>query len=344
MSSFSIDTSAEFLSALLHGWWANGAHGGRLEELARSGTVEVLVHQLAACGLAGEVRPETVLAALALRKYSRLVRLGRLCSPAAGAFMAALRARMHYENVKLLLNYRFFPERVGAAEELVIPFPDAPHSRSEIHALLAAPTTAEFIRLMTRGGALFAPLRPVIEQLDRDHDIMRAGNAIDNIAFAATLSAASALPSSLRGAALDLVCMQIDGTNAITLLRNADFYHMDGETLAGAWIDGGRELSRHLRDALAGASDRRSVLAALPRRVAAAMAPQADDSIPVLENRLQRHCLRRARQYFCDAGSPELAVVAYPVLLHFETVNLGRICEGVRFSLPVEAICDMLVV
>ncbi len=343
MSDFCIDTPSEFINALVHGWWANGASGSRLEELAHCGTLDNLLRQLHASGIIDSASGDAVLHRLLVRQYRKLDRLAHLADESTQPFYAALKEALHNENIKMILNYRFFPERVGNAGDMLIPFPDAPQNASQISAIVDAPTTDQFTQLLCRGNTALPQLRQIIKRLEEDHDIMRAENAIDNIGFAKTSAAVANLRGSARNAINELMRRMTDCTNAITLLRNASFYHLDADAMEGAWVEGGDLIHHHLWHHLAGLKDRNAVLAALPEVLTAVMAAQGSDSVAVLENRLHRQILRQARRYFTDSTNPELAGVVYPIMLHFETINLSRVYEGIRFSLPVATIMEMVV-
>jgi vacuolar-type H+-ATPase subunit C/Vma6 len=344
MSNFSIDTPSEFINALVHGWWANGASGSRLEELARCGTVDNLLRQLQSLGIieAG-VSNDAVLHSLLVRQYRKLDRLAHLSDSTTQPFYAALKEALQNENIKMILNYRFFPERVGKASDMLIPFPNAPQSASQISAIVEAPTTDQFTMLLCRGNTALPQLRQIIKRLEEDHDIMRAENAIDNIGFAKTIAAVANLRGNARDAINELMRRMTDCANAITLLRNASFYHLEPKDMEAAWVEGGELIHHHLWQTLAAEHDRNAVLAALPAPLTSVMAAQNTDSVAVLENRLHRQILRQARRYFTDSTAPELAGIVYPIMLHFETINLSRVYEGIRFSLPVATIMEMVV-
>lgn len=343
MSGFHVENSFEFISALVHGWWARGANDGRLEDLARCGTVDNFLHQLQSWEILGSFDHEAVLHAFLLRQYRRLDRLSRLTGDAMHQYMESIKDELRNENIKLILNYRFFPERVGQAEDVLIPFPGTPNSRSQIYAMLEAPTTGQFARQLCRRHEDLPQLQQIIEQLERDHDIMRAENAIDNIGIAKTMDAAARIRGAAGESTRAIMCMMTDCTNAITLLRNASFYHLGHDAMEAAWLSGGQLINHRLWQTLSERATREEVLAALPEPLPSIMAASPGDSLAQLENRLNRHLLRQARRYFCDAGSPALAVAVYPVILQFETINLSRLYEGIRFSLPVETILEMLV-
>ena len=343
MAHSSINAGVDFLYALLHGWWASSAQGERLVTLAHSATEENFFHQLQSMGILTVGENRKVHAALILRQHSRLWKLAEMAGKAVARFIHALIRRLESENFKALLNYRFFPEREGHLVDSLIPFPGECTHDSDLVALLDLPTLDDF---MTRLRPEFqtSEYYAIAKQLEEDKDIMRAECAIDNLNFNAEFDATSHLPFSMRAIARHLLEVEIDTMNVCTLLRNANFYHMDAKRLEVAWIDGGTDhVPRALWERLADAPDAATVIDQLPSEFSEPLRVKAFDTTSRMENLLRCRQVRQARKAFYDSGSPTHAIVAYPFLLQMETTNLARVYEGVRFSVSAREIEEMMI-
>lgn len=343
MAHSSINAGVDFLYALLHGWWGNSAQGERLTALTRSATEENFFHQLQSLGILVVGENRQVHAAFILRQYARLRKLAELAGAAVTQFVKSLLQRLESENFKALLNYRFFPEREGHLVDSLIPFPGEFTHDADLVELLDMTTLDEFVKHL-HPHFQTPEYYEIARQLEEDKDIMRAECAIDNLNYQAELKATRHLPLSMRNVARHLLAVEIDTLNVCTLLRNANFYHMNAKRLAMAWIDGGTgHVSRSLWDRLADAPDASTVISQLPAEFAAPLREKAFDTTSRMENLLRCRQARQARQAFYDSGSPTHAIVAYPFLLQMETINLSRIYEGVRFSVSAREIEEMMI-
>ena len=238
MAHSSINAGVDFLYALLHVWWANSAQGERLMTLARSATEDNFLHQLQTLGILTVSDPHQVQSALILRQHARLCKLAELAGSAVAQYVHALLASLESENFKALLNYRFFPEREGHLVDFLIPFPGECTRDADLVALLDLPTLDEFMKHL-RPEFQSPEYYEIARQLEQDQDIMRAECSIDNLNIKAELRAIGHLPFSMQGVARRLLSAEIDTTNVCTLLRNANFYHMNAKRLSVAWIEGG---------------------------------------------------------------------------------------------------------
>ncbi|MBP5300622.1 MAG: V-type ATPase subunit [Victivallales bacterium] len=343
MAHSSINAGVDFLYALLHGWWASSAQGERLMTLTRSATEDNFFHQLQSMGIVTIGESRQVHVALILRQYGRLCKLAEAAGPAVAQYVQALLCTLESENFKALMNYRFFPEREGHLVDFLIPFPGECTREADLVELLDIPTLDEFMKRL-RPEFQTPEYCAIARQLEEDRDIMRAECALDNLNIRAEIQAIAHLPLSMRAVARSLLAAEIDTTNVCTLLRNANFYHMDAKRLAVAWIDGGAgRVSRALWDRLADAPDASAVIEALPSEFAEPLRTTAFDTTSRMENILRCRQMRHARKAFYDSGSPTHAIPAYPFLLRMETINLGRIYEGIRFSVSAREIEEMMI-
>lgn len=341
--SLSLETGVDFLYAHLHGWWAASAQGSRLEELSRAATPENFIVSLGRMGIASISDPEKVLDALLIRHHQRLRQLGRMVEPRVLAYLRSQQEAIEAENLKTLLNYRFFPERIGSYSDVLVRFPNAMTSYDNIETLLAATTTEQFIRALPPQMPHLDEVSRIVRTLDQDRNIMHAECSVDNLAFRHELEAAQHLPGAMRGVALELLTGEIDLTNLMTLLRNANFYHMPVDSLQLAWIDGGRDLPLTLWRHIATEKDSGKAATMLPAPFAGIIRQHIGQPLNQIENLLRCRLMRQACRHFYNASNPALAIPAYTWMLRFETVNLGRVYEGIRFSLPVRAIQEMLI-
>ncbi len=342
MATFPLNLGLDFLYARLHGWWSRSATGPVLEELTRAATEENFFHLLQNRGVWAVTGPERVLEQFILRQYERL---GQLAARVDGPFHAYLELLQHIlerENYKTILNYRFFPEREAHLNDALVRFPGAEVSENDLLTLLDATTDEQFLRLFlqTTGSPR---LTEIARQLSQDRDLMRAECAVDNDSYQEELAAIRRLHGEARQVLLSLKGQQIDHVNITTLLRNANFYHLDAKGLSYAWVEGGRELSRRLFDHLADATSSAQVIQALPAFYQHVLAGESDASSTRLDHLLHCQLARQAREHFYHSASPRQALAVYPILLEQETLNLSRIYEGIRFNLPAADIAAMMI-
>ncbi|MBO7742165.1 MAG: V-type ATPase subunit [Victivallales bacterium] len=338
----SINLGTDFISSHLHAWWSGSAQGARLEEFARAATMDNFLHLLQSSGIAVVDSADGVTSALLVRHYGRLCDLERLTDGSVREYVRCQRLILESENLKAILNYRYFPERIGSYQDVLISFPRPLIEYTDIGELLSVPSLSQFMERLPRALQIPA-VRAVIEKLDGDRNIMAAECALDNMTYQHELACAQALPGEMAEAALDLLTYEIDLINTMTLLRNCSFYRMSAEELGAAWMNGGKRLKRVLWNRLADERDIEKLGAQLPAEFSRITREHAGESLNQLENLMRRRMMRSARRYFYNGDKPALALPAYLWLLRFESVNLGRVFEGIRFSLPVRAIQEMLI-
>lgn len=343
MSIFTLHLGTDYLYARVHGWWSRSAQGEILESLTRAATEENFFHQLQVHGILSVTDRERVLEQLILRQYERLRKLGAHLGDAWQRYIDTLRRSLERENIKAILNYRFFPERESRLSDSLVRFPSKTIRENELMALKDATTTEQFIRLL--------PDSPDKEEyakitlaLAKDRDIMRAECAVDNLSFRRESEAIRGLHGEMRDVLKDMHDRQADHINIITLVRNANFYNLDVKGLSYAWIEGGKLLDRDFFDRMATANGYQAVIDALPGEYRSILTVDPDHrGLGSLENRLHCQLAQEARKIFYDAVNPLRALSVYPMLLEHETMNLSRIYEGIRFCLPQRDIAAMMI-
>lgn len=343
MSIFTLHLGIDYLYARVHGWWSHSAQGEVLDTLVRSATEENFFHQLQAHGVISVTDPERVLEQLILRQYERLGKLGEHLGGSWRKYMDALRRTLERENFKAILNYRFFPERESRLADSLVRFPSKTIRENDLMMLKDATTTEQFIRLLPETPDKEEYAR-ITQALAKDKDIMRAECAVDNLSFRREMEAIRGLSGDMRKVLLDFQGRQADHMNIITLVRNANFYRLDAKGLSYAWMEGGKLLDRTFFDNLASASGYQAIIDALPVEYRSILTSDPENrGLGSLENRLHCQLAQEARKTFYDAVNPLRALSVYPLLLEQETVNLSRIYEGIRFSLPPRDIAAMMI-
>ncbi|MCQ2396901.1 MAG: V-type ATPase subunit [Lentisphaeria bacterium] len=343
MAIFTHHLGADYLYARVHGWWSRSAQGEILESLTRAATEENFFHQLQSFGVLSVTDTDRVLEQLVLRQYDRLGKLGAHLGGSWLKYMEALRNTLERENIKAILNYRFFPERESHLSDSLVHFPSNTIRENDFLALMDATTTEQFIRLLPESRDKEEYARITLD-LAKDKDIMRAECAVDALSFRREMEATRGLTGEMRTVLQDFQGRQADHTNIITLVRNANFYHLDAKKLSYAWVDGGKLLKREFFDHMAAASSVEAVIDALPVDYRSVLTEDTSRrGFGALENRLHCQLAQEARKTFYDAVNPLRSLAVYPLLLEQETVNLSRIYEGIRFSLPPRDIAAMMI-
>jgi len=339
MARFPISTGYEFIFARLHGLWSNGIHGQRLHKLTTCVTEELFFQALGKLGL--EVNEqESFQQKIAARQISRMHDIMAWADAATGRFIYAKIRHIADENLKLLLNYRFLPEHEIDISELLIPIPgERPYDHQK---LLAIKELEEFIAALPDCQDL-PELPEIIRKLAQDGDFTSSDCAIDSLSFQLEMDSAKRLPGSMRSVACELVSREIDISNLSMLMRNVNMYHIDNERLKKFWTPGGGVLPLSKLESLGRLQTSAELIGALPPPFAAMLHPFRDKELYHSEHALWEWLAKRAQQLFRDFTRPQLSLVAYLYLLHFETINLGRIYEGIRFGMPPAVIQEMMI-
>ena len=337
----------DFLYARLHGWWAVSAQGEALEVMARSATVENFLHELQMRGILTIRDTAHVNFEIRVRQYMRLTTLAQSAGNAA-PYVLACRETLTADNLKTLINYRFFPERIVQISDMLVPYPESGASSGILEAVMAATDTEQFLRLLPRQMAALPGLAEIVRQLDRDRELVKAETAIDAILNRRLLAAMETLPRAMQSVARELHGAGTDCLNVTTLLRNQHFYHLPPEELAPFWLEGGTTLQRKAWEHLAAIHEGtpEALLRQLPaatQRLLQGDSGAAPANVPALENRMRRNLHALARRHFYNAVSPAEALPAYICLLEDETTNLRRLHEAIRFGMPASEIDAMLI-
>ena len=341
MPKIDSNASHDFVFALLHGRWARAVRGATLNRLLNSGTVEALQQALRSMGLNGANR-ETFHKELRIRELGILAEVAGLLGGGAGVFYRSLIACAHYENLKTLLHCRFLPEESQTnPEAMLLQAEGLPVLNSQ--AILSQPTLASFLSAIPDFPGLDKErLTVIVTRFAEDHDIMLLECALDRMRAAHAHRAAKAAPLAFARQAQELNGLRIDILNLDMLLRNMQTYHFDGARMAEVWLPGGSALSETLLDSLVGKKSE-EILAVLPRAFQRVLEPLAGQPLYQSERALWNLLCHLANQMFMDLGEPNSTIPAYPVLLHFESLNISRIYEGVHFGLPSRELQEMMI-
>ncbi len=340
MSHINVNTGYEYLFAKLHGLWGKSASGERLRKLIACVTEENLLRMLKDLGFPLH-QHENFEKSLLLREVSLLQDFIALSEPATARFLRALLISICEENLKVLLHCRFFPEQANPIAEMLIPIPGAQPLLFE--ELLQVEDIEQFITLLP--DEFSSPeLAQVIRQLAKDKDIMAAECAIDALDFQRQFDCAGKMPLRVRKQARQVVGWEIDITNIIMLLRNLNMYHLTTERLDALWLNNGCYVSREQLSALGSSLTVEDAILGLPEPFSALL-QQVYDSKELYhcEHALWNFLAQKVRMMFRNFNNPKLSILAFPYLLRFETINLARIYEGIRFGLPVKSIQSMMI-
>jgi len=335
------NASHDFLFAKLHGMWARAMKGPSLESLLKSGTVEQLQRSMQQLGLDASKR-EIFHKDLILREFNMLSRIASLLDDASAAFYTALLARVYYENLKTMLHYRFFPERESDISWLLVQVPGLPDFAAD--ELLDAPDTKAFTNMLPlTDGITRRQLSELVEKLEKELDIMFVECSLDQIYYNHVIRAASRTPFAMRGEVRRLIALEIDIVDLCMLLRNVKTYHIDHERLSKLWIHGGELLDAKKLDALAAQASVADVVSNLPSAFQRMLSPFVEGELYLSENALWCHLHGEASRIFSDFDKPSRSIAAFPFLVHFETLNIGRVYEGVHFGIPARDMQDMMI-
>ena len=339
MARFPIPTGNDFIFAKLHGLWGRAVHGERLRKLTTCVTEELFFQSLNNLGLQIS-QQDHFQKKIAAREIARLQDVIAWADAPTARFIHAKIRNIADENLKLLLNYRFLPEHEIPISELLVPIPGV--EPYDYKTLLEAPNTEKFIELLPDCQE-FPELPEIIRRLEQDGDFTASDCAIDSISFQQEMASARGLSFGLRNVAVELVGREIDITNLCMLLRNANMYHIENERLQKFWIPGGEILPLDKLCLLGELQTPGEVIDALPPPLGTMLLPFRDQELYRSEHALWNWLAQRAFQLFRDFTHPGYSILVYPYLLHFETINLGRIYEGIRFGMPPAVIQEMMV-
>ena len=330
-----IQTSDEFLHARLHGLWAVSVHGETLRGMTALGTVESLEQALHPFGVTDS---DAFHRSLLIRELERLERISRFLQEDMAAVYRVVASHVQFRNLKLLLHRHFFPERSRRLEPLVVHHRILPEL--DVSALLEATSTAAFLAALPK--SLLPRMTPIVEAMADSGDIMAAECTMDKLYYDLLLEAVSGARSAFRKAMEGLMRHMVDAFNLTILLRNERHYDYATSRLENLWADGGSMTAPFL-SRLADMDDPAAMLSLLPRPYRDLLLPLHSQEIHVSENALLNAVYHRAHAEFKASRKAWGALAAYPFLLHVETLNLGRLYEGIRLAMQPEAIQTMMI-
>ena len=151
------------------------------------------------------------------------------------------------------------------------------------------------------------------------------------------------VPMDMRATCKKLVQTEIDIINICMLLRNVKTYKLDTKRLERLWLIGGNELDQKQLNKLATLKNITNVIAQLPKAYGNLLAPLSNMPLFHSENKLWNYLYDRTTRAFRDFNNEALSIAAFPFLVHFEALNIGRIYEGVHFGIPTRDMQDMMI-
>ena len=338
MTKAAFPASIEYLYARVHAMRAETFHGESLQELANSDGLKELSEEMKRHGIVAHNR-ESFAKAVQVRELEILDKL-RLQMPAyLERYYRAFMERTRYRNIKTLLRYRYFKENEETIRSLVIPLPFG--ESVDITRALRAEALEDFIAELHLGDD--APeVEACVRPLMKNRDIIVAESDLERLAYAKLLEAAGRLPLAIRKAAVELVQQEIDIQNICMLLRNARTTHWITERMARLWMPGGRFLSETLLDSLVMAGDVREIIAGLPPVYQRQFSAVAVNDLPQVEHALWKMLFTLAEKIHRGSSDLRMPLVAFPFLLHFESIDLSRLNECVYFGFNPREIADYL--
>lgn len=333
--------SHEYMYTRLHGLWSHLVRGEALEALIRAEDEEHLVRLLRGHGIeCGKY--DTFHRQLRIREMRILDGIRRQVGGAVGEFYRALMRRQFYTNVKTLLHQRsdyFHEHRHDVSAQLVeLPFEEP----VDLEKALSANGVDDFLAAL-RMSAPNPGMEQCVREFQRTKDILLAEARLDQMSYQERIDAARRLPRNLRDAALQLCGEEIDLLNIGILMRSVRTYRFAPELLSQLWLSGGRLLSCERLTALSQLATIPLVIAHLPRDYSTVLAPMSQGELYVLENRLRCGLYQRALRMLRSAEDFERIQIAFPYLLRFEMVNVGRVFEGVHFGVQAREMFEMMI-
>ena len=333
-----INTSYDFLFAKLHGVWANAAKDARLSQLVNAESVDEIVRLLGEHGVDASNR-KLFHRNLLQREIESLSDIAVQLDKRTAGFYRAFIERTYFDNLKALLHDKCFPERTASIrhEPATIPWlPELPAAE-----LLGQNSAEDFLQVL-RPALYPVEIQAIVKKLFDDNDIMTAERELDKLAYRHLLSHAERVPSGGRAACTALVKMEIDIVNLRMLMRIVRTYKLDAKTVKDIWIDGGTLPSAQLAE-LSALETTADVVGKLPHPFREQLEPLAAAELHKTENALWKMLYKQTKKWFADYSRMELSIIAFPFLQHFETLNLGRIHEGIRFGMEPQDMLDMMI-
>ena len=332
-----INISCEFIFAKLHALWAGAAKGERLTQLANAGSVDEIIRLLGEHNLDAS-RRELFQRNLLQREIESLSAISAQLDKRTAEFYRAFIERAYFDNLKAFLHDKF-SGRAAAIRPMTAAIPGLPEI--PLDELLGQDSAESFLQVLN--PALFPEeIGAIVRKLFDDNDVMSMECELDKLAYRHLLRHAENVPMNVRSACKALVKMEIDIVNLRMLMRLVHTYRLDGATVAAMWIEGGT-VPPALLTTLSGLKTLAAAVAKLPAAFRNALQPFTAADLYVSENMLWKMLYKQAKKYFSDYDHMELSIVAFPFLRHFETLNIGRICEGIHFGMRPKDVREMLI-
>ena len=324
----------DFVFANLHGRWSGFLRGDELRRVVQSGSPDLLTRALASRGVRiahlGEARNELV-----RHLGGELARVAGLLGGGLAAFYLAFLRRFWQEDLKTLLHARVTGERSAQVYALLVDLPMLP--RLPVRQMLDAANDSDALARLEEVEGAGEAVGKIAAGLLANKDIPSADAALDRDFFSALRQAADRCPWSARPLVRELVGLEIDTVNLVTLLRNRRTYQLPKEDVLSLCVPEGPGTGGKVLGALAEAQSPTAMADLLPRHLATCLRGRSFEDVAAVEDRLRELLHARARAGFRDYERPLCSTVAYPYLKWTEVVNLGRVCEGMRFGmLPTE--------
>ena len=334
-----IQASLDFVVARLHGIVANAIKGETLEKLARSTTEELLLRNLKSIGIDCKGRAEFH-NFIYSREAEKLDKVARLLPSHEADFYHALQARAYFDNVKLALHWRYSRGEREAGDLSFHTIHNMP--RFDANAIENARDRKAFLQCIPSyrsfdGEALHA----IVENLENDGDLMLADSEVDHAYHNLLWETARCIRSAIGHEACRLLGTEVDIINLASLMRNALTYSFEPAAMSRFWLEHGAFYSREMLVELAKKGTLPEIRAALHGKYARVLANVGND-LHLVENALWEHFYQEVHHSFLSIENPKLCIAAYPFLVLFETLNLGRLYEGIYFGIPSQNILDIM--
>jgi len=341
MPKASTQVSNDFLFARLHGLWSKAVKGELLDKLLHSATPEILQRHLHDLGMDASSR-NSFYAGLLHRRRDVLIAMEQLLEPGAADFYKALLARSFFDNLKLAVGHLYMRGERDSIDDMIMDVPEV--SAACKAAALKAQTIGDMVQaLRLETLPCGAKLVEIFKQLEKDGNVMAAYSAIDCYYFKYTMEAAKGMGLDMAAAACRLLGEEIDITNLGMLFRNIRTYHLKADVLNRIWLEKGNLLSTAKLTELATLERISDALRLLPPEYQKLLQGNVERELYIGENLLWNHLYEQALKMFRDFQHPDRSIVAYPFLIHFECVNIGRIYEGIHFGIPARDMQNMMI-
>jgi vacuolar-type H+-ATPase subunit C/Vma6 len=336
---YSFELATEFVFAKVHAQWAGALHGERLRRMLEGDARQSLWQMLQAWGIDAGTRT-LVQKRLIQRLLTQLGKIRQLLDPPSASLYTRFMDRCHLANLKVLIHHHYVQREGVDLEYLLIDSPELP--ALDLEKLGRAADHAAFRQALPE-TVYTSAVKEILETLEDDGDIFQAECRLDILYFHTLLSAVGGLPLRSRRVAAGLFRQEIDGSNLVMVLRNLALYHLPAERLEALLIPGGELLTGACLAQLVRCQSYDALLASLPAHLSGLLRRVGEDELERGENLLWSELFHRARGLFRDFSRPQDSIVVFPLLKWFETQNLARLYEALRFRVTPDNIADLLI-